>query len=204
MLLSQRERLLEAMVAAVAEKGYVGATIADIIGYAGVSRSAFYEHFRDKEDCFIVAFEEGARIHFDQIVRAAAAEETPVGQLRASVHRYLEVLADQPAYARTFLVEILAAGPEAAARREAINDRYVELAIAWHRQLAADMPAPPPEPPREIFEATAGGVNDLVARWIRHGRAGELGELEDVILAFWLSAHGFSEEAAELQASGSA
>jgi AcrR family transcriptional regulator len=39
---SQRDRLLEAMIAAVAEKGYGATTVADVIAGAGVSRATFY------------------------------------------------------------------------------------------------------------------------------------------------------------------
>jgi len=47
---SQRGRMLEAMVKAVAEKGYPATAIADIVAGAGVSRRTFYEQFGDKEE----------------------------------------------------------------------------------------------------------------------------------------------------------
>ena len=56
---SQRRRMLEAMANATAEKGYVHTTVADVIKRAGVSRETFYEHFSDKEDCFIAAYDAG-------------------------------------------------------------------------------------------------------------------------------------------------
>jgi Bacterial regulatory proteins, tetR family len=46
---NQRERLFGAMVAAVAEKGYEASTVADALELSGVSRSAFYEHFANKD-----------------------------------------------------------------------------------------------------------------------------------------------------------
>jgi len=33
------------------------ASVADVIALAGVSRKTFYEHFRDKEDCFLAAYD---------------------------------------------------------------------------------------------------------------------------------------------------
>ena len=47
---SQRERLLRAAVAAIADKGYPDVTVADIVRRAKVSRAAFYLHFRGRED----------------------------------------------------------------------------------------------------------------------------------------------------------
>src|ERR1700710_3048415 len=54
---NQRERLFAAMVATVAEKGYEATTVADLVELSGVSRSAFYKHFEDKQACFLAAIE---------------------------------------------------------------------------------------------------------------------------------------------------
>ncbi|HET8861664.1 MAG TPA: TetR/AcrR family transcriptional regulator, partial [Solirubrobacterales bacterium] len=54
---SQRERLFGATVACVASQGYEATTVADLLELSGVSRSAFYEHFRDKEDCVLATFD---------------------------------------------------------------------------------------------------------------------------------------------------
>ena len=75
---SQRTRLLEAVGRAVAEKGYGGATIDDIVRRAGVSKMTFYEHFRDKEDCFIAAYEAASEELFE---RVRTAQSGPDGWL---------------------------------------------------------------------------------------------------------------------------
>src|SRR5580698_6040917 len=64
---SQRERLLRAAVAAVADKGYSAVTVADIVRRAKVSRAAFYIHFRTKEECFLAATRRGGEILFDRV-----------------------------------------------------------------------------------------------------------------------------------------
>src|SRR5687767_6279952 len=56
---SQRGRLLVAMSDVVGEKGYAAATVADVLAKAGVSRRTFYEHFADKEACFLAAYDHG-------------------------------------------------------------------------------------------------------------------------------------------------
>src|SRR5262249_10528663 len=54
---NHRARLYGAMVANVAEKGYEATTIEDLVEVSGVSRSAFYKHFSDKQACFLAAIE---------------------------------------------------------------------------------------------------------------------------------------------------
>jgi AcrR family transcriptional regulator len=55
---TSRVRLMAGMIRAVTRHGYTEATIAHAIADAHVSRSTFYEHFTDKEDCFLAAYED--------------------------------------------------------------------------------------------------------------------------------------------------
>src|SRR5262249_32434246 len=68
---SQRGRLICAIADSVAKKGYPDTSVADVIALAGVSRRTFYEHFKDKEDCFLAAYDEGAKATYDAMVEAA-------------------------------------------------------------------------------------------------------------------------------------
>src|SRR3954465_11736469 len=53
----QRGRLLAGMLRATAELGYREVSVQDVLERAGVSRPTFYEHFENKEDCFLAAFD---------------------------------------------------------------------------------------------------------------------------------------------------
>src|SRR2546428_6728494 len=69
---SQRERLVRAMLETVAERGYEGTTVPDVVARARVSRNAFYEHFDDKTDCFIAACDEAAPDMLDRLLPLGA------------------------------------------------------------------------------------------------------------------------------------
>src|SRR6516165_3990284 len=70
---SHRERLQRCVVAAVAEASYAGVTVADIVQGAKVSRSVFYAHFADKEDCFLTATREGSQLMSSRMASATRA-----------------------------------------------------------------------------------------------------------------------------------
>src|SRR3954452_18398274 len=110
---SQRGRLLEAMAHAVAEKGYGAVSVADVIARAGVSRKTFYVHFRDKLDCFLAAYDVGVEVLLATVRDAGAGQTDPLTVARARTRASLEPLAAEPAFARTFLIEVAAAGPAA-------------------------------------------------------------------------------------------
>jgi AcrR family transcriptional regulator len=157
---AHRRRLLTAMAAAVAEKGYAATSIGDVVGRARVSRTAFYRCFADKEEGFLAAYAEQADTHFSLIADAAARAESWLGQLRAGVHAYVRELEAHPAYARSFLIEILAAGPRASELRAAVHDRHATLMRDWYASAPGSFDLPPLAD--EIFRAAVGATNELV------------------------------------------
>jgi AcrR family transcriptional regulator len=178
---SQHTRLLEAVGRAVAVKGYAGATIDDIVRRAGVSKKTFYEHFRDKEDCFIAAYEAASDELFERVRAAQREPHDWPERTRARIRAYLRWLAGDPALARVFLIEVAAAGPRAAECRERLRGRYAELMRELQDEARDDIPSIP-RLPTEIFHALVAAVDDVVSRHIREKGAQDLPELEPILL----------------------
>src|SRR2546429_2446055 len=96
---SQRERLLRSVIATVSERGYSAVTVADIVRSARVSKKAFYDHFTNKEECFLAATGEGRELMIARVT--SASRSLPAGAddedlLRAAVREFLAFLADEP------------------------------------------------------------------------------------------------------------
>jgi AcrR family transcriptional regulator len=188
---SQRTRLLEAVGRAVAEKGYAAATIDDIVRGAGVSKKTFYEHFQDKLECFLAAYEAASDELYEHVREAqdgAGAAGAWLERTHAGIHAYLRWLAAEPALARVFLIEIAAAGPEALARRERLRDRYAER--------MRELQDPRIGVPDEIFHAVVAAADDLVVRRLREGS--DLLELEPILLRLQVAQLAGPKAAAEL------
>ncbi|MEU5877151.1 TetR/AcrR family transcriptional regulator [Spirillospora sp. NPDC047279] len=178
---SQRERLLQGIIEVVAEKGYVHTSVADVLKRARISRETFYEHFSDKQACFLTAFEEGAALLLEVAAKSAGSTEVPVlERFELILSAYLNGLASDPARARTFLFEVYAAGPAAAARRFEIQRRFVELVNGvllederWH--LLPD--------PEFACRMVVGGVAALVTGKVAEGDLAGLPALQAPIMA---------------------
>ena len=186
---SQRGRLLDAMAHAVAEKGYGAVSVADVIGRAGVSRKTFYVHFRDKLACFLAAYDVGVEVLLATVRDAGAGEADPVAVARARTRAYLETLVAEPAFARTFLIEVAAAGPEALERRRRVHRQFADSA----RELVESTPGAPALP-HELYLASVGAANEVVSAWVVEGRTAELPQLEEILvhIQFSLLARPFS------------
>ena len=67
-------RLTAGLAASIAEKGYAATTIADVVRHARVSKRTFYEHFADKEACFLALYSETTDALLELIGRASCRE----------------------------------------------------------------------------------------------------------------------------------
>lgn len=171
-LASQRGRLLEAMAQRVAEQGYAATTVAQVIRRAGVSRKTFYEHFADKRACFLAAWEVGNEILLAQVLAAGEEADDWRTRLRAGADAFLEVLAAEPEFARSFMVEVLSVGEEALARRAEIVGQFAAALAETHRQALAEGAKLRPVPPW-AFRAAAGAAWELTVEHLRtHGVEG--------------------------------
>ena len=171
---SQRERLVRAVVAAVAESGYPAVTVADIVRRARVSRAAFYTHFTDKEDCFLSASREGGELMVSRII--AATRALPAGAadedvLRVACRAFLAFVAGEPEFSKIFYIDMPAAGPRAWERLDAAQHRYAVLNQVWHERARIRHPDWPAVP-YEAYLALAGATAELVRARVRAGRGG--------------------------------
>lgn len=182
---SQRGRLLVAMADVVAEHGYAPTTVADVVKAAGVSRRTFYEHFADKEACFLAAYEHGADAMVAELRERLGRDETWRERVEDLLDVFLGSLASEPGFARAFLVEVWAAGPAAFARHLEILDQFHALLRAIHEQARAELPGVVPISDT-VIAAVAGGITRLATTHVLEGRASELPGLKPELMRFGL------------------
>lgn len=180
---SQRERMMRAMSEAVGELGYVKTTVAEVLKRAGVSRETFYAQFSDKHDCFIAAFDRAAEEMVTRL-RAAILEVEQSGgdqeqRISKMLMNFLELVAEEPEIARTFYVEVYAAGQEAIEHRVAIQMQMVDLMLGLIDLDESD---------RFTLQATMAGVGAVVTQVVSMGQAENVVQLQPQLLTYVLAA----------------
>jgi AcrR family transcriptional regulator len=181
---SQRGRLLRAMAEAAAEKGYAHVVVADVVARAGVSRKTFYEQFADKEACFLAAYDACVAAMLGAVDPSRDAALAPADQVSRLLRTYLDRLAAEPALAKTYLVEVYAAGPGAVVRRQQVFDRFVDLVADVHARSGS----PSAPLPRLRYEALAGAISTMVTLRVAAGRSHELPDLHQTFVELVLDA----------------
>lgn len=158
----QRQRLLEAAAAALAEQGYGRLTAARVTELAGVSSRTFYQHFEDLWACLLAAYEVEAG-HLCQEIEAgcaAPADGDRRDRAGAGIGAALRFLAEEPAVARLLSAESPPQiAPLAAARRELVE----RLGAMLRAALAAEGATPLPGLERRLIGAAMALVASRAA-----------------------------------------
>ena len=178
---SQRGRILQAMVQAVAQRGFQETRVADVVEGAGVARKTFYDFFNDKEDCFLAAYDRVSARQFETASSAfRESDEAPWAErIRAAMAALLDLLASSPEEARFAIVEVLAAGSKALIRRDAALRQYTELVEAGRKESSIELPG-------MTSVAIVGGVFELLYSEILHGATARLpARLPDIV--YWIT-----------------
>lgn len=170
---SQRDRLLDAMIALTAQDGYQGVSIAQVSAKAGVSRATFYEQFKDKEDCLLAAYFTAAQRLLSQAEPVAAN-----GNWSEAAANLLRTLADalllDPDAGRLLFVERLAGG-----QRSRDTRRMVIGAFEQRVQEFIDSTPPGADTLDIPALALVGALRSIVARYLRIHAEDELPSLAD-------------------------
>ncbi|WP_158628659.1 TetR/AcrR family transcriptional regulator [Saccharopolyspora rhizosphaerae] len=168
----QRGRILAAVVTAVGERGYGGATVEDFTSRAAVSRKTFYQHFANKQAAFLAAYDETADRVVSALRNAYSAHADYVASARDALECTLRELAADPDAAVLGVVEVFAAGPEALRRRGEIIRTLTELITEHTRDL-------PQAAPGASFtaETIVGAVLEVLHNRVQRGEARQLPDL---------------------------
>ena len=167
---SQRERIVDATAAIVAEKGLAALTVPEIARRANVSHQTFYGIYASKHDAFLGAQKVGMHQALAVAVDAYQAHQPEWPRAAgAGLCALIDYLASEPAHAHLSLVDTFAACPEAIEIRDATLQAFAAY-FAPAYELArghVDVPA-------IAAEAIAGGIWQILHHYIENDRIAEL------------------------------
>jgi AcrR family transcriptional regulator len=180
---SQRGRLICAIADSVAANGYAATSVADIIALAGVSRKTFYEHFADKEACFLAAYDSGAEAIYEAMTAAVDGLSSWDEILDSVLTTWLEFLEADIAFTRAYMIEFWGAGDAARERWKNRRDRTAGLLKALHERIREADPTVIPVSDT-VIAAAVGGVNRVVISTVLDNDAEPLTSLKPDLLQF--------------------
>lgn len=188
----KENRILASALDVFARNGFAGATLDEIAAGAGMSKPNLIYYFASKEDIYRAVLGRTLETWLEPLIALDPAGE-PLAEIRAYIHRKLEMSRDRPQESRLFAGEILAGAPLIRDALEGDLKDLVDQKVAVIRQWIAGGRLAPHDPYHLIFalwattqhyadfdtqvRAVLGGETDEATRY-----AGAEQFMEDVIL----------------------
>jgi AcrR family transcriptional regulator len=190
---SQRERIVDATAAIVAEKGFAGLTIPEIASRANVSHETFYEMYPTKHDAFLGTQKVGLHQALRVTAEAYEAREADWHEgVAAGIDALTEFVCSEPAHAHLTLVDTFGASPAAIEIRESALGAFTGYLRPGFEHAPAQI-----DVPEITAEAVAGGIWQVLHHYIEHERMHELPDAAPQLVYLTLNPFTGPELAAE-------
>lgn len=166
-----RDRLIAAMAASIDEKGYRDTTVADVVRLARTSRRNFYEHFADRDACFLALFDATNETMMEQIGAAVKPDQPLEAQVDAAVDAYIANVTGQPSLYRSFVRELPGLGQAGADRGLATLERFAGMLVEFvesGRQAQPELGIG--SLPMDTAIIIVGGLRELLVIALQRGR----------------------------------
>lgn len=166
----RRRRLLDAALALFADKGFHPTSVEDIVAGARMSKSAFYEFFQSKEDCFCALLEHEGGAVIRQVVDAAAQGADHRDRMCRGIDAFVGSCAGQAPVARMMVVESVGLTDRVEELRRRLLGRFTEMVAEEVRIAAADGDEFYSAVDPGVFgRAVVGAVNEAVGHLLNEG-----------------------------------
>ena len=164
-----RSRILEAAVQVFASKGYHDTKVDDIVSQSQTSKGSFYFYFPSKQDIFMALVDTFADLLESRLRERLSAEESGTARVEAALRICLETFGQYRSLAKIALVQATGLGTAFEEKRQAVNQRFIEIVRENLESAMADGSIPPLD--TEIAAcAWVGALNEIVLRWVYTGQ----------------------------------
>ncbi len=159
------------MAASIEEQGYRDTTVADVVRLARTSRRNFYEHFGDRDGCFLALFDATNDAMMEQVAAAVNPDQTLDEQVDSAIDAYIDNVCEQPALYASFVRELPALGQAGADRGLATLERFAALLVALVESGRATRPELGARPlAMDTAIIIVGGLRELAVISLQRGR----------------------------------
>ena len=159
------------MASSIQDKGYRDTTVADVVRIARTSRRNFYEHFVDRDACFLALFDATNDAMMEQIAAAVHPDRPLDEQVDSAVDAYIDNVSRQPALYASFVREMPGLGRAGAERGLATLERFAELLVSLVESSRAVQPEIATRPlTMDTAIIIVGGLRELAVISLQRGR----------------------------------
>ena len=183
------ERVLRALAATVAEKGYKDTTVAEVVDRAGTSHRVFYGHFANKEEALLAALDSGSAQMLAAVLPAFRRARSWQESVRAAYEAMFSFGIEEPEYTQLGAVEMYTVGKRALQTRDTVMEGLEALLVPGY-ELS-------PDTPPIAAEAIGGAIYALIHDQVKRKGPESMPELAPMATYMTLAPFVGAEEAYE-------
>jgi AcrR family transcriptional regulator len=179
---ARRKRLLDAALSLFARVGFHDTSVDEVVAEARTSKSAFYEHFESKEDCFRMLLERDGGELIAAVHEATTAGSDHRERMHLGIAAFVNSCASRSRVARLLLVESVGLAPSIEKVRHRLHAEFagmVEREVSYMKAQGdkdlADID------PAVYARVVVGGVNEATSWFLETGAVGDPQQLAEQI-----------------------
>jgi AcrR family transcriptional regulator len=162
-----RDKILFAALQLFTSKGFQETSILEVVETAHVSKTTFYNFFRNKEELLVRLFEQLAEEILDEVKRAVREEKQATYKGFAGIRRYIQLCTERDSVARLLLITSAGVSGEVEAVRRKAHARFARLFQQTAREV---MPERVSEVEIQVVsKAMVGAINEVVIQRVADG-----------------------------------
>ena len=164
----RRRRIADAALELFATRGYNATSVEDVVEQAKMSKSAFYEFFTSKEDCFreLLSHEGGSLI--DNVLAEASLGRNHHERLRFGITTFVRSCFERSSVARLLIVESVGLSGDVDKVRSELQAQFAGAVGEEVRHATPHDPFYADKDPRVFGRAVVGAVSDAVGYYLTH------------------------------------
>jgi AcrR family transcriptional regulator len=164
----RRRRIADAALELFATRGYNATSVEDVVERAKMSKSAFYEFFTSKEDCFreLLSQEGGSLIA--NVLAEAALGRNHHERLRLGITTFVRSCFERSSVARLLIVESVGLSEGVDKVRHDLQAKFAGAVGEEVRHATLHDPFYADKDPRVFGRAVVGAVSDSVGYYLTH------------------------------------
>lgn len=160
-----RERILDAAVDVLAQRGYSAAGVQEIVDRSGTSKGSFYFHFHSKEKMVMALVDRMSEKLVKKVQDSIRHQPTPVHRVAAGIEVLMATFARQRKVAQVLLLNIMGHGKAIDKKFLPLRDRFSEL-IQQELDAAVAQGQIAPQDTALISRMWVGSLQEVIMRWL--------------------------------------
>lgn len=160
-----RDRILDAAVEVVAQRGYSAASVQEIVDRSGTSKGSFYFHFHGKERMVMVLVDRMSDRLLKKIHGSIRNQPTPVHRVAAGIEVLMATFGRQRKVAQVLLLNVMGHGRAVDKKFLPLRDRFTEL-IQQELDAAVAQGQIAPQDTALLSRMWVGSLHEVIMRWL--------------------------------------